>query len=438
MNEKLQTRAWLTVGLLWVVGCLNYLDRIMLTTMRESITGAIPMSDAQFGLLTSVFLWVYAVLSPLGGFLADKFSRSRLIIVSLFVWSAVTWLTGQAQNYGQLLAMRALMGISEACYIPAALALIADYHRGPTRSFATGIHMTGVMVGQALGGLGGVIAERHEWGTAFTWFGLFGIAYAVALMFLLRDTGGVGGDSGAGSGAGGAVNSSNNNSSNNSNNSSSSSNNNAAAASGKTSFTAAMKSLFSRRAFLLALGFWGLLGLANWAVLAWMPTHLGTRFNLGQGAAGMSATVYLQVAAFGGVLFGGWWADRWSRSNRRARILVPMIAMLVSAPAVLLFASTHTFALAVTGLVVFGGVRCFADANMMPIVCMVADKRYRATGYGVLNLFACAIGGLSIYLGGIMRDARIDLGVVFMFAAGALAVCALLLALVQPPPEDAV
>ncbi len=409
MNGNLQFRAWLIVGLLWVVGFLNYLDRIMLTTMRESIVDAIPMSDARFGLLTSVFLWVYALVSPLGGFLADRFSRSRLIIISLLVWSLVTWLTGHAQNYGQLIAMRALMGISEACYIPAALALIADYHRGPTRSLATGIHMTGVMAGTALGGMGGVIAERHEWGTPFIWFGVFGVVYTGLLFFLMRDPGGKSADGAEAS----------------------------SQAVEKTKFGEAIKSLFSRRAFLLALGFWGLLGLANWAVLAWMPTHLGARFNLGQGAAGMSATGFLQAAAFGGVLFGGWWADRWSRTNQRARILVPLIGLLVSAPAVLLVSVTHVFALAVAGLVVFGGMRCFADANMMPIMCMVVDKRYRATGYGVLNLFACAVGGVSIYLGGIMRDAQIDLGIVFMFAAGVLGVGALLLALIKLPPGDA-
>src|ERR1035441_4056978 len=131
---RLPPRAWLIVGLLWVVACLNYLDRIMLTTMRESLIEAIPMTDAQFGLLTSAFLWVYGLLSPFAGFLADRFSRSRVIIGSLFVWSAIIWLTGHAKTYEQLLVARALMGISEACYIPASLALIIDYHRGPTRS----------------------------------------------------------------------------------------------------------------------------------------------------------------------------------------------------------------------------------------------------------------------------------------------------------------
>ena len=411
ISGKLPSRAWLVVGLLWVVGCLNYLDRIMITTMRESVVGAIPMSDAQFGLLTSVFLWIYAAVSPLGGFLADKFSRSRMIIISLLVWSAVTWLTGHAQNYEQLIVTRALMGISEACYIPAALALIADYHRGPTRSLATGIHVTGTLVGQALGGLGGVIAERHAWSTPFIWFGLFGIVYAGVLFFFLRDIA----DGGEASTAVAT----------------------APRDSERTKFFEAITSLFSKRGFILALGFWGLLGLANWAVLAWMPTHFSARFNLGQGVAGMTATIGLQAAAFGGVIFGGWWADRWSRTNRRARILVPMIGVILAAPMVLLLSVTHVFGLAVASLVVYGGMRSFSDSNMMPILCLVADPRYRATGYGVLNLFACAVGGFSIYLGGILRDARVDLGVMFMFATGALCVCALLLALIKPPRERA-
>ena len=148
-------RAWLVVGLLWFVALLNYLDRVMITTMRGSLTEAIPMTDAQFGLLTSVFLWVYAVLSPFAGFLADRFSRSRVILWSLLAWSALTWLTGYAKTFEQLLVVRALMGVSEATYIPAALALITDYHRGPTRSLATGVHMTGISVGSGLGGLGG-------------------------------------------------------------------------------------------------------------------------------------------------------------------------------------------------------------------------------------------------------------------------------------------
>mgnify|MGYP000875057871 CR=1 FL=1 len=163
------------VGLLAVVACLNYLDRYILTTMRGSIVGAIPMTDAQFGLLTSMFLWVYAFMSPVGGFIADRLGRTKVIISSLFLWSGVTWLTAHATTFPELLATRVVMGLSEACYLPAALALISDYHRGPTRSLATGIHMIGLSFGQGLGGLGGVLAERHGWSYPFMLFGGIGI-----------------------------------------------------------------------------------------------------------------------------------------------------------------------------------------------------------------------------------------------------------------------
>jgi MFS family permease len=383
------------VAMLWFVGCLNYLDRIMLTTMRVSIVEAIPMSDAQFGLLTAIFLWVYGALSPMAGFLADKFSRTRIIIVSLFVWSIVTWLTAHARTYNELLFSRALMGISEACYIPAALALIADYHRGRTRSLANGIQIMGMFVGQGLGGLGGLIAEHYRWTTAFTVFGFVGIAYSVVLVLWLRD--------------------------------SSARTSGSRVATASPRFLPAVRSLFERRTFLLALVFWGLLGLANWAVAGWMPTYFNTKFKLSQGAAGLSATGYLQLMAFVGVLFGGWWADRLRRSHENAPVFVPLVGMLIAAPAVLLVANTESLFLAIVGLMIFGGVRCFADANMMPILCLISDERYRATGYGILNCFSCFIGGLAIYAGGLLRDANVGLDNIFRFAAGCVAVCAVLL-----------
>lgn len=383
----LPPRAWLTVGLLWVVGCLNYLDRVMITTMRESIVGAIPMTDAQFGLLTSVFLIVYAVLSPFAGFIADRFSRSRVIIASFITWSAVTWMTAHATTYEQLLLTRALMGISEACYIPAALALIADYHRTTTRSLANGVHLSGVMVGSALGGIGGWIAERHGWSMAFSLFGQIGIALAVVLVFFLRDR---------------------------------PTESPVQDAAAKTTnepvrLGEALSSLLSSRSFLLALLYWGLLGASAWAVVGWMPTYLQEQFSLGQGTAGLSATGYYQVASLFGVLVGGVWADRWSRKHPRGPIYVVMVGLAISAPTILLVSVAPTLAIALGGLVVFGLTKSFADANMMPILTMVVDQRYRATGYGLLNLCACAVGGATIYVGGALRDADVSVVRVFQF-----------------------
>ncbi|QYM80737.1 MFS transporter [Horticoccus luteus] len=406
--RSLPPRAWLIVALLWFVACLNYLDRVMLTTMRLSLVDAIPMTDAQFGLLTSAFLWVYGLLSPFAGFLADRFSRSRVIVCSLFVWSVVTWSTGHCTTFHSLLLTRALMGISEACYIPAALALIADYHRGPTRSLATGIHMSGIMAGAGLGGIGGWIAEHYHWSNAFNWFGVGGMIYGVFLALLLRDAP-------ASNAAPTPV----------------------ATVVSPVHFWAAMIDLLRRRSFLLALAFWGLLGVVGWAVTGWMPTYMNEHFALSEGVAGFTAFGYLQATSFVGALAGGVWADRWSRRNERGRIFVPVIGLCLAAPGIYLASHTTLVVVAIAGLMLYGFARASTDSNMMPILCMVIDPRYRATGYGLLNLFACLVGGATIYAGGLLRDSDISLTVIFQGAAVSMILAALLLFLIKPPPAAA-
>ncbi len=406
VQKTSMTRAWMVVGLLWFVAMLNYLDRLTITTMHDSLKSDIAMTEAQFGLLTSVFLWVYAVVSPFGGFMADRFSRSRVIVGSLLVWSAVTWLTGMCHTVGQLVAARALMGVSEACYIPAALALIADYHRGTTRSLATGIHMSGVYAGAALGGVGGVMAMHLGWRASFSVFGGIGVVYAVVLLLLLRDAPGAKAgvpDEGAGL--------------------------------PPIHLVAALKSLLSLPSYGVLLLHVSLLALAFWGINGWLPTYLKEHFSMGQGAAGLSATAYIQAASCAGILLGGAWADKWSRVNRRARILVPMFGFLLAAPALFMATSTNVFVFAILGLIVFGVARGFSDANMMPILCQVADPRYRATGYGFMNFCSCLMGGIMIYEGGELKDRHIGLGVTFQWAAVGLFVAALLLLLIRPKRE---
>lgn len=396
---KLSTRAWTTVGLLWVVAMLNYLDRLMITTMRDPLKAEIAMTDAQFGLLTSVFLWTYGLFSPLGGFLADRFSRRAVIIGSLFVWSAVTWLTGHMHSFEGLLTMRAIMGLSEACYLPAALALISDYHKGPTRSLATGLHMSGIYAGAALGGVGAVIAEHTSWRHGFSIFGAAGVVYAVVVIFLLRDAPAE--TPVAASPAKDAP---------------------------RTTLAGAFGALFRQPAFLLLLAANALVGVANWGIYGWLPTYLKERFSLGLGAAGMTATGYIQVASFAGVLVGGFWADRWSRRNPKARVWVPALGFLIAAPC-LFFGITAALPTAIAGLIVYGLGRGFYDANLMPALRTVADERYSATGYGFLNLISVSLGGVMIYVGGWLKDAQIDLAHIFeVSAAGLLVVGGLLLA----------
>ncbi len=401
-DAKLPARAWLVVALLWVVGCLNYLDRNMITTMRGSLVEAIPMTDAQFGLLTSAFLWVYAGLSPFAGYLADRVGRSRVIMGSLFVWSLVTWATAHVTTYEQLFITRVLMGLSEACFLPAGLALVADYHRGTTRSLATGLVLGGVMVGAAMGGLGGKLAEHHHWGFAFNLFGLIGVAFAFLLVLFLRDAPREATETAS------------------------------SAMPGNPRLGAAIKSLFSSGSFVIAFIYWGLLGVAGWMVIGWMPTYVQEHFHLPQGKAGLIATLYVNIASLFGLIIGGAWADRWSRTNRRACIYVTSIGLFIAVPAILVVSNTSLLPLAIGALVIYGLTIAFTSAEMMPILCLILDRRYIATGFGVLNLFACAVGGATTYAGGLMRDMQIDVARLFEAGAAGIVVCAVMLLFIKP------
>lgn len=396
MSDKQKTirGAWLTVGLLFVVAALNYLDRTMITTMRSSVVDAIPMTDAQFGLLTSVFLWIYGLLSPFAGFVADRFDRKRVILISLFVWSAVTWLTAHASTFNELLLTRALMGISEAFYIPAALAAIADFHGSSTRSLATGIHQAGIMAGQSLGFVGGMVAERYDWTTAFSALGIFGMMYAVMLVFFLKNPPSVDSD---------------------------------AQAKSDVRLSKGIRDMFRKPAFLKALGYWSLLGVVSWLVMGWLPTYYKDRFSQSQTEAGLFATAWLYPLSFLGVIVGGILADRWSRKNPKGRIMLPALGLLVGAPFIFMATLGGPLPLVVVFFGVYAFTRAFGDANMMPILCLIVDDRYRATAYGIFNFFSTIIGGIAIYAGGILRDAKIDLSYIYQAAALIMVVCAVLL-----------
>lgn len=387
LSSKRSFYPWLVVALLWVVAFLNYFDRLLITSMRDPIVADFSINDAQFGLLTSVFLWAYGLVSPFGGYLADKYSRKKLIVFSVGVWSAVTLWTGYTQSFSEILITRVLMGVSEACYIPAALALITDYHSGKTRSLATGLHMCGLYTGLALGGLGGYIAEAWGWRYGFHVFGAFGVLYSFLLLYLLKDT-------------------------KKSQNESLQIN-----SSEEYSVKEALKSLFKIPSYYIILFFFSALGMANWLVNGWLPTFVKEQFDLSLGSAGISATGYMQVGSFIGVVVGGILADRWVQKNVKGRLNVILVGFCIGAPFLFLLASTASFGIAILGMIVFGFARGANDANLMPLLAQVINPRYIATGYGFLNFLSTIVGGLMVYIGGALKDANVNLSITFQVIA---------------------
>ena len=393
--------AWCVVALLFPVALLNYLDRQMLATMKTSMVGDIPSiaNKADWGLVLGCFKWTYAVLSPFAGFIADRVGRRLVIGASLLIWSAVTWWTGHVATFHELMGARALMGISEAFYIPAALALVADYHTGPTRSRAIGVHQAGIYVGQILGGFAGYAADspEHGWRWAFTTCGMIGIIYALPLLALLRNPVRPAADAAS------------------------------LAADGNV-----FRSLLGNRNFLLLVLYFTLPAIAGWVVRDWMPDILKEKFALGQGQAGVSAILYVQTAALVGVIIGGTLADRWMRRTPRGRIFTSAIGMVLFLPALFSVGNAGTLTVAIAGLIVFGFGWGFFDCNNMPILCQIARPEWRATGYGIMNMVSISFGGLGDWAFGALRDRHVPLNVIFGVFAGVALLSVFIVLLIRP------
>ncbi len=357
---------WFLVGLLWVVALLNYMDRQMLATMRPSMQIDIHelQSATNFGYLMGIFLWVYGFMSPVSGIIADKFNRKWIIVTSLFVWSGVTYGMGYATTFHQVYWLRAIMGISEALYIPAGLSLIADFHDDKTRSLAIGIHMTGLYVGQAIGGFGATIAAAYSWHYTFHSFGIIGIVYAFVLVIFLREK----------------------------KNTFENTLPDKMLVKENTSVLKALSLLFSNISFWIILFYFAIPSLPGWATKNWLPTLFAQNLAIPMSQAGPLSTITSAASSFLGVIFGGILSDKWVQKNIRGRIYTSAIGLGLTIPSLLLLGFGHSLFHVITAAVCFGLGYGMFDANNMPILCQFVSSKHRATAYGIMNMVGVFAG----------------------------------------------
>lgn len=401
---------WVVVALLGGVALLNYMDRQMLSTMKDSMQVDITdlQSAANFGRLMAVFLWIYGLMSPISGIIADNLSRKKLIVGSLLVWSSVTYFMGLATTYDQVFWLRALMGLSEALYLPAGLSLIADYHTGGSRSLAVGIHMTGLYLGQAIGGFGATLAAAYSWNATFQWFGVIGIVYAVVLAVFLKDKKRVAPEETKES----------------------------TPKKSQANVWLSLKSLFMTPAFWVILLYFAIPSLPGWATKNWLPTLFAENLGLPMSQAGPMATITIAFSSFVGVVFGGILSDRWVRKNIKGRIYTGAIGLSLTIPSLLLLGFGQSIFEVVSAGVLFGLGFGMFDANNMPILCQFVSVRQRATAYGVMNMVGVFAGAMiTSVLGSWSDDGNLGMGFALLAAVVAVAVVIQLYSL-RPQTDD--
>jgi MFS family permease len=279
--------------MLWLVSFFNYADRMTLITVIPSIRSEFHLSAAHVGLLSSVFLWVYALAAVPAGLIGDRFNRSNVILLGLTAWSLTTLLTPLANSLVTLLWLRALTGLGEATYYPTGTALISDYHTTQTRGRALSLHQTAVFAG---GGIGAVVAAwlADDWGwrTPFMVYGIAGVLLAIVLAPYLRGLN---------------------------------------RADRPKSIDRPAGELFkivgNRRVMLLCVTF--LLATAGTAaVTTWAPIFFHDVHGLSLQRSSLFGAAAVNLAGLVAVPLGGAWGDAWVQRRANGRILVLLIGLL--------------------------------------------------------------------------------------------------------------
>ncbi len=383
---------WHAAAFLALAAALNYADRAALSSVLPALRAEFILTDAQLGLLGSLFLWSYAVGSPFAGIFADRWSRRKLVVASLVLWSAVTALTGAASGFAVLLALRGGLGLAECLYLPAATALLADHHGPATRGRAMSIHSVGLNFGVVIGGaFAGYLADHFGWRLGFWVLGGGGIVLAVASPLVLRDGPPLAQRTTA----------------------------------PRAPLVQVLRYLAGVPSYHVLLAKAMLAGVGVWIFLNWLPLYFREAFDMTLGGAGFAGTFMLQISTVLGIAAGGGISDRAAARGTRHRMLVQGLSYLAAAPFLLLFLTRPGFTVVAVAVSAFSFFRGLGQANENPTLCEVMPARFRSTAIGLMNTGATAAGGLGVLMAGVLKSAfglnAIFAGISLLFVVAGLA-----------------
>ncbi len=366
---------WWLVGMLWCISLFNYADRQAVFSVFPLLEKEMHLSPTQLGLLGSSFAWVYGLSGPLAGYLVDRIRRKTAVLAGLQIWSVICSATALSRTFPQLLFFRAAEGLGESIYYPASMSMVSDYHGKATRSRAMGIHQTSVYTGTIAGGFfAGLIGQYYGWRWSFVVFGSLGMLLGIVLQRFLIEP-----ERGAADLAdieepphvapGPAV------------------------SPAPGSFMEFLKTVARTPTLLMLMGAFLCANFVAVVLLSWMPKFLYDKFHLGLAAAGLTATLFVQLASMAGSPLGGWIADRLRKRSPRGRMLVQFIGVLCGAPFVLLCGLTQSIGWLIFALTAWGFFKGLYDGNIWASTFDVIHPDRRGTAVGFMNAIGWIGGG---------------------------------------------
>lgn len=388
---------WSIVAMLWCISLFNYADRQAINSVLPLIQSELGLSMVQLGLLGSAFAWIYGFSGFFAGFVVDRISRKKAILAGLYAWSIICMSTAFSQGFRALFVLRAAEGLGETIYYPASMSMVSDYHGQETRSRAIGVHQTSVYVGTIAGGFfAGLIGQHCGWRWSFIVFGGLGILLGFVLNRFLREPRRGHADL-------------------------------AASAEASLTFGQFLQLLRRTPTMLCLTGAFACSNFVALVLLTWMPKFLYDQFHMGLAVAGLTATIFVQLASVLGSLTGGWLADALRARTPRGRILVQAAGVLCGAPFVAWCGITRSVMSLILALTAWGFCKGMYDANIFASLFDVVRPEARGTAAGFINSMGWIGGGWApVAVGFIARDRGLSAGITAASAVYLLA-CALLL-----------
>jgi MFS transporter, Spinster family, sphingosine-1-phosphate transporter len=351
------------LAVLALINFVNFADRQVLNPLVPLLRLHFNVSDAQLGSLQTALLVVLALASIPSGFLADRFSQPKIIAAGVFFWSLASVFSGLAPTFSMLFVARALVGVGEAAYAPAAQSMISDTFAHENRALAQAIFASGMLLGGAAGlALGGIMGERHGWQHAFIMVGVVGLFPGLSALRLeqpLRRP---------------------------------------------RSELTAVRELLCVPAFLAMIVAGTCITFSSVSLVTWGVDYAMSYKNFSLREAAVSLSIIALLSLVLGALVGGYVADRVQKRLVYGRLLVIVIAFLAAAPFLLLAIQSDEKGVVLMGLFVAGFFMSWYHGPVTAVIHDLTPQRAHATAIGIYMFVTQLLGALGPQLVGRISD----------------------------------